>query len=98
MSKTSFHTGYTIGGGQGEERKARLKREQADKKTKRRKTIFLILGVVGTILALFVIAKGFNSLQEMLATREIQQKEKVIQLHQIVLFRLLQGYYWRLMW
>ena len=74
MSTSQFQTGYTIGGGQGEERKARLQREQADKKNKRRKTVFLVLGIVGTILALLVIAKGFNSLQEMLTARDEQEK------------------------
>lgn len=79
MNATNFQTGYTIGGGHGEERKARLKREQADKKNQRRKTAFLILGVVGTVLTLLVIAKGFNSLQEILTTQEAQRKVKSVQ-------------------
>ena len=58
MSKNSFQIGYTIGGGQGEERKVRLAREQKEKKEQRHKIVFVALGAVGVLLLLAVIAKG----------------------------------------
>ena len=69
MSKNSFQIGYTIGGGQGEERKVRLAREQKEKKEQRHKIVFVALGVG------FMIAKGFSSLQEMVTSKN--EKEKI---------------------
>ena len=75
MSKNSFQIGYTIGGGQGEERKVRLAREQKEKKEQRHKIVFVALGAVGVLLLLAVIAKGFSSLQEMVTSKN--EKEKI---------------------